>query len=285
MKAISRFDRIQFVTDGERLFSDLNKIAQRDLRAAPFSEHPFPRVTGRPRSFGRYAEGSAVAFAFKRILKAAHGIFHDPSIDPTSGNKQLMRVIGDWFDWLDKAEVASLMRATLRAHDASSKPISKSVQALVFGVKRRCKCCFCGGLLERAEDEKFYDAAGKKATLEHVWPASLGGNSIGENLVPACYSCNQAKADVFTWEQANIHDFVYPINFQLSEFRQRVPLHQKIVLQRRAVMDLAIRDSLTLKKSLIAIGPFGDIEVLDSSDTWDFFNTQNHYENSGEHLW
>jgi hypothetical protein len=129
------------------------------------------------------------------------------------------------------------------------------------------------------------DVQGNKATLEHVWPSSLGGDSITDNLVPACANCNAKKGDLVTWEQGSVHEFIYPINFHLSDYLPRLPLVQKILLQRRAVVILAQREKISLKKALVRVGPFGDLKPLNPDDTWDIFNTQNHLDSLGEVLW
>jgi hypothetical protein len=71
----------------------------------------------------------------------------------------------------------------------------------------------------------------------------------------------------------------------LSDDFPRLPLVQKILLQRRAVVMLAQREQISLKKALLRVGPFGDLKPLNSDDTWDIFNTQNHLDSLGEVLW
>lgn len=43
-------------------------------------------------------------------------------------------------------------------------------------------CAYCGKVPERL-------------TMDHVIPASKGGQHIASNVVPACFSCNQSKGD------------------------------------------------------------------------------------------
>jgi len=45
-----------------------------------------------------------------------------------------------------------------------------------------CRCVYCGGKFEHTE-----------LTLDHVKPRCKGGESISQNLVPACLPCNQSK--------------------------------------------------------------------------------------------
>jgi hypothetical protein len=279
------FNAIKPSTAGERLFQRIGTFALKDLSPNRLTQQKFVRLTGRGAKFGLYLEGSTVAFSFKRVMKATRGIFRDKNADSSVCNLRLAAILREWFDWLDKDSLAVLVRDALRAEDASDRPIPKSVETDIWHARRVHSCCFCGKVLTADANSVVKDAEGNKATLEHVWPASLGGDSIVENLVPACGDCNRQKKDLFTWEQGDIHDFIYPVDFHLSEFLLRVPIAQRILLQRRAVMILAQRDRLTLKQALVRVGAYGSIGALDSTDTWDIFNIQNHFDSVGELLW
>jgi hypothetical protein len=52
------------------------------------------------------------------------------------------------------------------------------------------RCFFCGTSLEFVRKGQ-----PNSATVDHLWPRAMGGKSESPNLVVACMSCNQAKAD------------------------------------------------------------------------------------------
>lgn len=54
------------------------------------------------------------------------------------------------------------------------------------------KCCYCGQRLPM-----------RKLTYDHVLPRSQGGRTVWENIVSACYDCNERKGDR-TPEQAKM---------------------------------------------------------------------------------
>lgn len=279
------FSQVKASTAGERLYQRLLAHGMKDLRSSRLGEQKFVRLTGRGAPFGTYLEGSTIAFAFKRIMKASHGIFRDKTVDRAICNLRLSATLREWYGWLDKDDLGALVRDALRAHDASDKPITKSIETEIWHKRRIHKCCFCGTALTASSDSIVRDVQGKKATLEHVWPSSLGGDSVPDNLVPACADCNRVKSDLVTWEQGSVHEFIYPINFHLSDYFPRLPLAHKILLQRRAVVMLAQRDKISLKQALLRVGPYGEIKPLNADDTWDIFNTQNHLDSLGEFLW
>lgn len=51
----------------------------------------------------------------------------------------------------------------------------------------RGKCAYCG------DHTPIYQNGDRWGTIDHVWPRSLGGKDIWENVVWACKSCNSAK--------------------------------------------------------------------------------------------
>lgn len=277
--------RIKPSTEGEKLFQYMGQLALTDLSKNRLSQQNFIRLTGRNDHFGNYLEGSMISFAFKRLIKATQGIFHDPNSDREVCNIRLKRLLLDWFWWLDRDSISSLMRFNLRAFDASNKSIANGIATDIWGTAHIHKCCFCGDLLTAFGNSTFYDSKRNKASLEHVWPSSLGGDSNKDNLVPACFECNRQKGDLLAWEDGHIHNFIYEVDFNRSDFINRLPIIQRILLQRRAVFTLANREKITLKQALVRVGPYGKLNVIDSNDTWDIFNTQNHSESLGESLW
>ena len=279
------YTKIKPATAGEKLFQRLIRLADKDFDATRIRHLAGTRMSGRGEEFGDYLEGALLSFCFLRVMKAADGIYERDKVDISMANKRLFNLLSSWFDWIQKDVVGSLFRDALRAHQSSDKRIPRAVAKEVWHSRRVHMCGFCGERICSDTDGEFRDSQGIPGTLEHIWPSSLGGDSIADNLLPACGPCNNEKADLFAWEQRLVHDFVYPVNFESREFYEKFPRVEKILLQRRAVMQLAARDKLTLKDAMRRVGPYGRLEAIDVGDTWDFFNVQNHSESLGERLW
>jgi 5-methylcytosine-specific restriction endonuclease McrA len=275
--------RIRATTQGEKLFQLLAAIGEQQVSKVRAGDHAYIKVAGRD-DFGSYVEGAVIGFALRRVLKAASGIFEEHPDDADRHNR-LRGMLGTWFRWLPKEEVAKLSRQAFHAQEASHRPISTSEFESTLGIANRFACCFCGVDLLRKSAGVIETCDGEKADLEHVWPASLGGDSIKANLIPACCKCNSKKADLFLWQHGPVHDDVYPIGFEKSSFYEKLPRKYKILLQRRAVMALAARERITLKSALLRVGPYSEMRAIDCDDTWDFFNLQNHYDRLGERMW
>ncbi len=65
---------------------------------------------------------------------------------------------------------------------AMTQPEAKKMWRKAIKEHFDCRCVYCGGKFEHTE-----------LTLDHVKPRCKGGESISQNLVPACLPCNQSK--------------------------------------------------------------------------------------------
>lgn len=54
-------------------------------------------------------------------------------------------------------------------------------------------CYLCGIPLTKTR------GAHDQFTIEHLWPLSLGGSTIEDNLLPACKNCNDSRQHFITW--------------------------------------------------------------------------------------
>ena len=59
------------------------------------------------------------------------------------------------------------------------------------------KCYYCGkgNLKEEIDESSGKRELSRLATIDHVKPRSKGGTDDEDNLVVACFTCNQKKAD------------------------------------------------------------------------------------------
>jgi hypothetical protein len=136
------------------------------------------------------------------------------------------------------------------AEVASHKDVGRSVRSAVLGGRGQLSCYLCAELLDRRAPE----GSPAFATMEHLWPRSLGGDSLEDNLLAACAVCQKVTQDTVSWEWLNAHNFVLPpspsedaVNSIGSKARwARHSLH---------AVDLAERHGLTLKQALLRLGP------------------------------
>lgn len=168
-----------------------------------------------------------------------------------------------------ESDVIDLLASTaLQAAADSKRRISNSVKDAVCNGQKELACYICGGTLLRQSTDP-----DTQVEFEHLWPASYGGNSIEQNLLPACKYCNQAKGNMLLWHTAHIASFVLkpqPSEEELKSILRR----EKVAKHAMKIFARACEDHTSLKAAALAVGSvnMSSIEADDKDDAMDFFN-------------
>lgn len=81
---------------------------------------------------------------------------------------------------------------------AEQKRRDKNIESAAMG-RGRLHCYLCGHELATK------GRPGKKLSIEHVWPISLGGETVEANLLPACGPCNSHRKHTVSWATGPLH--------------------------------------------------------------------------------
>lgn len=161
------------------------------------------------------------------------------------------------------------VRAIRAAQETISQGLSNKLKTTAERQER--PCYICGITLDFTTNNKR-----DSYTCEHVWPQNYGGNSIPENLLPACGDCNwKFKKDFATWAMVNVQSLIRGID-PSEDGISSIESHYRIALHYRAAQRLAIVKGTTLRDAFLTIKPWQDIRILQRQDTADFFNLANH---------
>ena len=163
-------------------------------------------------------------------------------------------------------------RFSHRAVSAALAPIPASIQKKVrnWAMLRHRICYICGAGLD-------FETAGQinSYSLEHIWPRAYGGDSVEDNFLPACESCNSKKKRHFaTWVMPGVQSLLLGIA-PADQRLQEIEGSYKFSLHYRAAQELAIDKRFSMKAAFLEIGPWTDVRLLDADDVADFFNLQN----------
>jgi hypothetical protein len=173
---------------------------------------------------------------------------------------------------VSRDDLADFERLLAKAVDASLENVSSGINTFMraWSEVHHPRCYICGINLDFTQRDKL-----AAFTREHIWPSSLGGNSILENLLPACGKCNgKRKMNYATWAATSIQSIHVPkkpddedwMNLQLSHF---YAMHQF------SAQAYAISNSVSLKEALLRIGPWNyPPQTRDKNDVGHFFNLQ-----------
>lgn len=111
----------------------------------------------------------------------------------------------------------------------------------------------------------------RDVALDHLWPRSFGGLSDETNLLPICNFCNGLKMDRISWDVFGVTQ-----DYSLSKNSTAGLALTKMALHRRAAVQVAETQRITLKESFMRLGPSKPIDLIhpDGGD-W-FFNQSAH---------
>lgn len=151
------------------------------------------------------------------------------------------------------------------AYKSSKKGIKPAVKNQFK--KKPDFCYICSTSIDDSQ------GANKNYELEHIWPQSYGGDSIEENLLPACTHCNRAKSHMLLWQNAAIHSFALKPMADNGELIS-IQKPERIARHRQKIFQYACDNKTTLKDAALAVGSVSltDLRYIDRDDSIDFSN-------------
>lgn len=259
------------VTAGEHLYLLVrNEILGGDSRAHEW-RNALPMVSADD-DFIAYLNGAAAVFTTRRLLR--HWSDERWSVPNESQHVRKVMTFAktEIFPRIDEETCRRLARAVIGAHQASGRKIPDGCRRSVLRERLQHSCYLCGQLLSPQAPR------GDRAhlTLEHIWPASMGGDSIEENLLPACSDCQHDTQDALSWEWANIHNLVLPAapsDDALQSVNRRIRYARHYFQILRSVE----HRGLSLKEAFLRIGPIrSPITHVHTGLPVTFFDLQTH---------
>jgi 5-methylcytosine-specific restriction endonuclease McrA len=233
-------------------------------------------VTGRPLEFRLFIQKAIALNLTRRLILA--GEEAKLQIEPSEPGflQYLSPAIERW--GLHNLNIrGKLARLVATSVTASNHKTSDNLRdGLVRWARNNHQSCYmCGNTLNFNLDKNAFQL--NDITLDHLWPQAYGGDSIEENILPACRVCNTGKKqDYPSWVGCNIHTLM--IGSQPSENALKsVGGHFKFALYNRAALHFANREKITLKNAYLRMGPWTDDPwFLDEDEIGDFFNITNY---------
>jgi 5-methylcytosine-specific restriction endonuclease McrA len=240
-------------TPGEEVFLKIyDVIGQRiDLRStAPWSLG----LLSSEASFQEFMRLSATIELFLRVVRTAVlQLKTNAHESPKDFGRRVLR-LEELPDALtaDNRLCASLKRGAEISTTANrgSRDLQKSVLASAM------TCYLC--------DIQFDASVPRRgATVEHLWPLSLGGESILENMIPACEDCNNKRDNAVTWAWGPVQSTFYMPTAGNTNSDLRVSLALAKLMLHASGTTEGSRRTITLKEAARAASPLlPDLENL-----------------------
>jgi hypothetical protein len=201
-------------------------------------------------TFSAYIKGAAAIHATRRLLR----FWHDERPSVLNESQYVRRVSSfvrqEMFPSVGDEPARKIARAVIEAEQACNRSINSSCRAAVLKESRRQTCYLCG----KALDPKALKGTVDFLTLEHVWPTSMGGDSVEDNLLPACTRCQHHTQDALSWEWPNIHNLVLPSN-PSEQALNSVPRKVRYARHYLEALRISTREHLSLKQAFLRLGP------------------------------
>lgn len=252
-------------TAGERLlFLLLSRQREWQLLRDRLEESPRLELCNRFSDFSEFFVGSLALNVHQRLVRLSRSVRELVENRDLQVRKIRERMVQDLgvMPLSFTGDLGELADTALTCAEVAERhQISMSLQREVLRTAPRY-CYSCGNTFE----------GDFELTCDHLWPASLGGDTVASNLLPACQFCNQVKQHSAVWQMSWLQPAVYASTFG------DIPRQVKLGLHLRAAMQFAATNGATLKDAFLAIGPREDPVQIDPCDGFDFFNMRVHDE-------
>lgn len=218
--------------------------------------------------------GASILHLQQRLLRLAHDVREQSPYDRQEQMTELRAKVCDVieltpivYDGNFGELIEQILVSAEQMHREPSTNLKKHVIA-----NGPPACYSCGRLFGAVTVD---EPDGLQPTADHVWPRALGGDTIEENLLPACGSCNSAKGHIAAWQMAWIQPIVFA-DIDEENGLKSLQREAKIALHIRAAMGYAQQSGTTLRDAFLAIGPRERPIRIDAKQGYDFFNLRVH---------
>jgi len=251
---------------GERLCQHVHEQLHDDEKAWRYLENVV-RPVGDSKSLSAYYKFHAAVFLSCKLISAGKSVSQFDEV-----NIPTLAAILDRYPLGGLNSGNRLLRFLADAVAKSDRPISSGIsrEMRAFARAKHPRCYICGVPLD------FSDATSRAYfTLDHLWPSCYGGDSVPENLLPACCDCNTKKANFAAWVSTDVHSLFLGINPDQNHLDQMQFSHRYSLFS-RAAFSLAINRERTIKDAYLELGPWVNARVEDTALATDMFNIVSH---------
>ena len=197
------------ITSGEQL---CNFVNQRLLAGGAWNDLELQlNKTGRSKQLVEFFRQVSAVTLTGRIVVAGVSINETSSINDVLFQKLFREHLRDTVG-IPGRFINEVYRFSYRAVEAAILSIPNSVQKKIrsWAEVQHAWCYMCGQALDFNQKDPV-----RSYTLEHIWPRSYGGDSIEDNFLPACISCNGDKKSNFaTWTMPAIQSLLFGLKPQ-----------------------------------------------------------------------
>ena len=263
----------RYMTSGERLLEFLRTNTLGELHSQDLLSQvkEASRPISREEEFASALQDLVSINALRRLLLSAGWAFTHYRSETESVEERdvlvvryLKRVITNEFH-VSSSQVDQICNRVLDASQASRQRLGRPLRQETFD-QHGMICYACGIILTPRGQER------NQATIEHLWPKSLGGDTNFDNLLPACKGCNDHRNDHPVWSSFWFQDIFlgpYPSERAMAT---KLGLRTIVALQFFRAYTMTRQSEMSLKEALMELGPVEIPDVIDREYPSDFFS-------------
>lgn len=227
----------------------------RDLEAALL-------VTNRSKHWAQAIREMACLHLTYRLIKA--GSFLTKRYEDPVAEAPIKRMI-DQTMYVSHREINDIYVRLLPAIQSSNTTIADGVRRHIRNhAKRKRRFCYlCAAEMDFERQNHHLSFS-----LDHVWPLAFGGESVEENLLGSCRSCNERKSDRPTWAMYPVQSLIWGIEF---EDASHLPKDMRFAVQAREAVTESRNSDISLKDAYIRIGLPQEFDFAEGDSAVDIF--------------
>lgn len=254
---------LSYLTDGERLVAYLRATMLAELESIEMTTAVEDACisTERGTSFGTALQDLVALNVARRLLAAgrwAVGSF--PEDDQRRENYIKSAALNELS--LPLNMLTPIYHYVLSAATAADNNISKELYAEVWQY-HGLQCYVCGVVTIKNANGP------ERATVDHLWPQSLGGNSSFYNLLPACDGCNSNREDRAAWSEFWFQRLYLGPKPSENAIKSALGRRARVALQYQRIRQHTA-DGMSLKRALMLVGPLPVLSLSDHVYPLDF---------------
>ena len=257
-------------TQGERLFLLIRDKVLDSLGDGQISWAGVDRLmefSGGANGYAAYVKGATAILTVRKLLTFWRTEKASIGAENLEVNSIRRYVKSEVFPTLQDSLAKEVARKVKSAQEVSFVKIAPNLRRRMRKSTGAHFCYLCNAVLDLSAE----DGDPAQFTLEHLWPSSLGGDSVEENLLPACIDCQNKKADSMSWEWPNLHNVVLSPKPSVSALAS-VGREIKIARHYFEAMQLCDTKKMTLKEAFLNLGPMNDLAHVSNDEPVTFFN-------------
>ena len=261
-----------YKTSGERLLEFLRSDLLEELHAPDLTSKVIhaSMPVARGDNFAVALQDLISINVLQRLLLSSRWVVKKYCTDMTSDeendalvSRQLREMIRNEFR-VNSSVAVTMYNHVVAATSASRQKLTRSMRQEVFR-EHGLVCFSCGIALERRSE------GSDQATVDHLWPRSLGGDTNFNNLLPACKGCNNYKNDSSVWSSFWFQNLFFGPHPSQHSIETKLGIRMIVALQFYRAYTVTRQRQISLKEALLLIGPIELPDLDDREFSSDFF--------------